>query len=119
MIGLTKRQAETLDYIEQQQIPPTLREIGGAMGIRSTNGVNDHIRALERKGRITRRGMNMKTRQLLVIVPLTILERVVFGFKVVQRCTSCGHVIDREAVSERVSTPARPFVGNAAAYGNG
>jgi len=42
--------------------PPTLREIGAHMGIRSTNGVNDHLRALERKGYLTRE--DMKSRAL-------------------------------------------------------
>lgn len=34
--------------------PPTLREIGARLGIASTNGVNDHLRALERRGLLTR-----------------------------------------------------------------
>jgi repressor LexA len=41
--------------------PPTLREIGNFMGIRSTNGVNDHLRALERKGYLTRKDMKSRT----------------------------------------------------------
>lgn len=56
--GLTERQARILDwiesYIERTGFPPTLREIGTAFGIASTNGVNDHLRALERKGYIAR-----------------------------------------------------------------
>jgi repressor LexA len=55
-----------LDYIRQsisdRGYPPTLREIGAQMGIRSTNGVNDHLRALERKGYLTRE--DMKSRAL-------------------------------------------------------
>ena len=58
MHGLTDRQKECLDVImestKRRGYPPTLREIGRKMGIRSTNGVNDHIRALERKGYLTR-----------------------------------------------------------------
>jgi SOS-response transcriptional repressor LexA len=38
------------EYIAEHGYPPTLREIGARMGIRSTNGVTDHLRALERKG---------------------------------------------------------------------
>jgi repressor LexA len=55
-----------LDFIRQSIVdrgyPPTLREIGARMGIRSTNGVNDHLRALERKGYLTRE--DMKSRAL-------------------------------------------------------
>jgi repressor LexA len=69
MQGLTKRQAQTLDFIrqsiEERGYPPTLREIGESMGIRSTNGVNDHLRALERKGYLSRE--DMKSRALRLV----------------------------------------------------
>lgn len=69
MQGLTKRQEQTLDFIRtsirDRGYPPTLREIGEHMGIRSTNGVNDHLRALERKGYLTRE--DMKSRALRVV----------------------------------------------------
>jgi len=60
-----------LDFIRQsisdRGYPPTLREIGARMGIRSTNGVNDHLRALERKGYLTRE--DMKSRALRPVSP--------------------------------------------------
>jgi len=66
MQGLTQRQQMVLDFIRSSIVdrgyPPTLREIGARMGIRSTNGVNDHLRALERKGYLTRE--DMKSRAL-------------------------------------------------------
>ncbi len=66
MQGLTDRQQQVLKYIQdsitERGYPPTLREIGAHMGIRSTNGVNDHLRALERKGYLTRE--DMKSRAL-------------------------------------------------------
>jgi SOS-response transcriptional repressor LexA len=64
MQDLTKRQRMVLDFINQsigdRGYPPTLREIGSHMGIRSTNGVNDHLRALERKGFIKREDMRSR-----------------------------------------------------------
>ncbi len=58
MNGLTDRQLEVLRYIARQiedaGYPPTIREIGEALDIRSTNGVNDHLKALERKGFLSR-----------------------------------------------------------------
>jgi len=58
MNALTDRQLEVLRFIVQQiednGYPPTIREIGEALDIRSTNGVNDHLKALERKGYLTR-----------------------------------------------------------------
>jgi len=62
---LTHRQRAVLDFISgsihERGYPPTLREIGNHLGIRSTNGVNDHLRALERKGFITREDMKSRT----------------------------------------------------------
>jgi len=58
MDALTDRQLEVLRFIarqiEEQGYPPTIREIGEALDIRSTNGVNDHLKALERKGFLSR-----------------------------------------------------------------
>jgi repressor LexA len=58
MEELTDRQREILKFIvkeaESRGFPPTIREIGERMEIRSTNGVNDHLKALERKGYLWR-----------------------------------------------------------------
>jgi repressor LexA len=63
---LTDRQREILDFITRsirdRGYPPTLREIGLHFGIRSTNGVNDHLRALEKKGHLQRE--DLKSRAL-------------------------------------------------------
>jgi repressor LexA len=65
MQKLTQRQKMVLEFIANtihvDGYPPTLREIGNFMGIRSTNGVNDHLRALERKGYLTRKDMKSRT----------------------------------------------------------
>jgi repressor LexA len=65
MQKLTDRQRMVLDFIcssiDDRGYPPTLREIGMKLGIRSTNGVNDHLRALERKGYLTREDMKSRT----------------------------------------------------------
>jgi repressor LexA len=63
---LTDRQKEILAFINQsiseRGYPPTLREIGRQFSIKSTNGVNDHLRALEKKGYLQRE--DMKSRAL-------------------------------------------------------
>lgn len=56
--GLTYRQLELLRAIADgiaDGLPPTIRELGDRLGITSTNGIADHLRALERKGYIERR----------------------------------------------------------------
>ncbi len=68
MQKLTERQRAVLEFIgtsiADRGYPPTLREIGNHLGIRSTNGVNDHLRALERKGYLTREDMKSRTLRL-------------------------------------------------------
>ena len=63
---LTDRQRDILEFITQsireRGYPPTLREIGLHFGIKSTNGVNDHLRALEKKGYLERE--DLKSRAL-------------------------------------------------------
>lgn len=50
----TQKQADILQWIassiKENGYPPTLRELGAHFGIRSTNGVHDHLWALEKKG---------------------------------------------------------------------
>ncbi len=71
MQPLTERQEAILEFIRrsirERGYPPTLREIGTEMNIRSTNGVSDHLRALERKGYLRRE--DMKSRALRPTTP--------------------------------------------------
>lgn len=52
----TPRQREILrfirSFIHDFGYPPTMREIGAAFGIASTNGVTDHLKALVRRGKL-------------------------------------------------------------------
>lgn len=55
---LTERQNEAYEfirsYLDQYRRPPTLKEIGDGLGIRSTNGVYKLLQTLEEKGWIER-----------------------------------------------------------------
>ncbi len=77
MEGLTARQREILQFIvehaEKMGFPPTIREIGVHFHIKSTNGVNDHLRALERKGHL------LRTDQLSRSLVITALGRRCLG----------------------------------------
>ena len=57
-IALTKRQREIYEFLRDKIINrgygPTVREIGLQFNIRSPNGVMCHLKALERKGLISR-----------------------------------------------------------------
>jgi len=62
---LTDRQRQVLDFIQDRirvwGYPPTIREIGEHLKIRSTNGVADHLKALKRKGFLTQQGAKSRT----------------------------------------------------------
>lgn len=69
MYELTPRQYQVLELIrhtiETEGMPPTRAEIALALGFRSANAAEDHLRALERKGAIelmpgTSRGIRLK-----------------------------------------------------------
>jgi repressor LexA len=69
--ALTHRQREILEFISasivERGFPPTLREIGEHFSIRSTNGVNDHLKALEKKGHLRRE--DLKSRAMRPVMP--------------------------------------------------
>ena len=88
--GLTKRQQQVFDYvtksINERGYPPTLREIGKRMGIGSTNGVNDHLKALIKKGYLKRDHMKSRTlRPAMVtgkLVDVPVVGRVAAGMPI-------------------------------------
>lgn len=83
MKGLTPRQSEILDYItrsiQERGYPPTIREIGQRMGIRSTNGVNDHLKALERKGYLRREDLKSRAIRPVNLPAPDVVEIPVIG----------------------------------------
>ncbi len=56
--GVTQRQQQVLDFIlsevQAKGYPPSVREIGSAIGLSSSSTVHSHLAALERKGFIKR-----------------------------------------------------------------
>ena len=105
---LTARQQEILDYIERvvrtTGVPPSIRQIGAALGISSTNGVRSHLKALEKKGYIhrslrTSRGIAMldrlkqsATAALQETVEVPILGRVTAGMPILAVENRDGHL---------------------------
>ncbi len=80
------------DYIQREGRPPTNREIGQAVHIRSTGHVDHHLSALERKGWITR--VRGKSRGI------QLHERVGFGVPIVGTIAA-GQPIDHYPDTER------------------
>ena len=98
---ITERQQKIYDFIREtiaaRGIPPSMREIGEKVGIRSTNGVEGHLAALERSGFITRergksRGISLHTGERApAMIPL--LGRVAAGLPVLSPENREGEVM--------------------------
>ena len=80
---LTARQRQVLDLIvssiRARGFPPTLREIGVVLKIRSTNGVSDHLNALARKGYLTREATRSRGCALTPRAAALLGDTVTFG----------------------------------------
>lgn len=79
MNPLTDRQQQVLDcinrHIDRHGYPPTLREIAAALNITGTLGVLKHLRALEKKGVISKqngssRGLRVTSRPVTGKLPI-------------------------------------------------
>jgi repressor LexA len=89
------------------------------MGIRSTNGVNDHLRALERKGYLRREDMKSRALRLMEeeveqsesgggdVVPIQILGRVAAGLPILAE----ENVIDTVHVDKMMVRGGRDVFG--------
>ena len=70
MENLTKRQDEILNFIKEYIVshgyPPTIREIGSAMGVSSPATVHAHLNNLEKKGAIKKDDSKNRAIELLV-----------------------------------------------------
>jgi repressor LexA len=66
---LTERQTKILDYIrfvtKSRNYPPSVREIGEAVGLSSSSTVHNHLNQLERRGLIKRDPSKSRTVQLV------------------------------------------------------
>src|ERR1041385_1618309 len=84
--SLTKRQRAIYDFLKGKIVTrgygPTVREIGTEFGIKSPNGVMCHLKALEKKGLITREAHMSRAIQLcepLTKMSLPLAGRIAAG----------------------------------------
>jgi len=97
MVTLTARQAQILrfiqDFIEREGFPPTRAEIAHALGFRSVNAAEDHLKALVRKGAVeilpgASRGIRIRGEESL---GLPVVGRVAAGRPVLAEQHIQGH----------------------------
>lgn len=82
---LTSRQQAVLTFMRRHVAelgyPPSIREIGREVGLKSTSSVHHVLRALDMKGYVQRSPEKVRALTLLHAEP--------------QRCTNCGHTIEQ------------------------
>ena len=70
MDDLTKKQSEVLKFVKEFMVshgyPPTVREIGEALGLSSPATTHSHLKGLEEKGYIRKNGSKNRAIELLV-----------------------------------------------------
>ena len=109
--GLTTRQAEILDLIKRHiatsGMPPTRAEIAQALGFRSANAAEDHLRALARKGFIElRAGASRGIRVVGDVLPADGYAR---GLPVVGRVAAGEPMLAAEHIEEHHQVDAGLF----------
>lgn len=111
MKPLTQRQAEILEmireFIEDFGMPPTRMEIADALGFRSANAAEEHLRALARKGAIemtpgTSRGIRLTD----VESGLAVIGRVAAGSPILAE----EHVEDRYQLDPSLFHPRADYL---------
>jgi repressor LexA len=105
-LKLTKRQQEILDYIKryvgEHGYPPTVRDIGKAIGLTSSSTVHAHLANLEKLGLLRRDPT--KPRAIEVIVG-KVQRAVTGGLPVVGQVAAGQPVLAEENIEEYVQIP--------------
>jgi repressor LexA len=105
MEGLTKRQQQVLDmireFIDEYNMPPTRVEIAAAMGFRSPNAAEDHLKALHKKGVIELYANSSRG--------IHVVEAVEAGLPVVGRVAAGEPILAEENIEERYQMDAAVF----------
>jgi len=106
MSDLTRRQKEVLDCIIKGVVnngmPPTYREIGEELSIKSTNGVSEHVNMLIKKGYIERPSSGKSLARGLVLTNKSeaLLERDVVSVPVLGNVAAGIPILAEEHADE-------------------
>lgn len=104
---LTERQSGILDFIKQQikskGYPPSVREIGDAVGLSSSSTVHSHLSQLEKKGYIKRNAA--KPRAIEVIDNNLYPGKDMINVPVVGRVTAGTPILAVEDIEDKFPLP--------------
>jgi repressor LexA len=110
-LGLTKRQQEIFDYIRRYAgkygYPPTVREIGKAVGLASSSTVHAHLANLEKYGVLRRNPAKPRALELLIDKATTAIDAVTpgGGLPVVGQVAAGQPVLAEENIEDYVQVP--------------
>jgi repressor LexA len=109
-MDLTKRQQEILDFIrrysEQHGYPPTVRDIGKAVGLASSSTVHAHLANLEKLGLLRRDPTKPRAMEMLDRASAAVREAVRPGLPLLGQVAAGEPILAEENVEEYIDTPA-------------
>lgn len=109
MKQLTERQRQILNAIHEMQqatgYPPTVREIGQAVGLSSSCTVQKHLNALERKGYIKRNRTLSRTIEILELPDVSLTRHKIVSVPLVGRITAGQPILAQECIEESIPLP--------------
>jgi repressor LexA len=109
-MDLTKRQQEIFDFIKRYSAkygyPPTVRDIGKAVGLASSSTVHAHLANLERIGLLRRDPSKPRALELLDRAVDGVRSLVQPGLPLVGQVAAGQPVLAEENIEEYVQTPA-------------
>jgi repressor LexA len=112
-MDLTKRQQEIFDFIKRYSAkygyPPTVRDIGKAVGLASSSTVHAHLANLERIGLLRRDPTKPRAIEMLDKAAAGVRNLVSPGLPLVGQVAAGQPILAEENVEEYIQTPG--FVG--------
>jgi repressor LexA len=100
------RQAQILDYIREvtreRNYPPSVREIGEAVGLSSSSTVHNHLNQLERLGLIRRDPTKSRTVQLVEEVDTARMRRQAVAVPVVGNVAAGTPILAEEQIEDHL-----------------
>jgi repressor LexA len=109
-MDLTKRQQEIFDFIKQYTdangYPPTVRDIGAAVGLASSSTVHAHLANLEKRGLIRRDPTKPRALELLDRAMDGVRNLVSPGLPLVGQVAAGQPLLAEENIEEYVATPS-------------
>ncbi len=103
---LTERQTKILDYIRYvtkvRNYPPSVREIGEAVGLSSSSTVHNHLNQLERRGLIKRDASKSRTVQLVADMDIQEARRNAIAVPIVGNVAAGAPILAEQNIEDHV-----------------